>query len=184
METKILMSILFLKGKNGITKKEISKIMNVSLPNLKKIIKELETDLIKKDLPFILKDFDDYIWLSISSDISVEISKIMKKDVAIKLTTSLVETLTIIAYKQPITKSEIQAIRGSSADYALMKLLNHDLIQYQKETDSINSPKKFYTSHYFLKLFNLKSLLDLPQLEKDFQEKTEEIQLFDYDERK
>lgn len=184
METKILMSILFLKGKNGITKKEIAKIMQISLPKLKKTIKELETELIKKDLPFVLKDFDEYIWLSVSNDISIEISKIMKKDVAIKLTPSLVETLTIIAYKQPITKSEIQAIRGASADYALIKLLNYDLIQYQKESDNFNASKKFYTSYYFLKLFNLKSLSDLPQLEKDFQEKTEEIQLFDYDETK
>lgn len=184
METKILLSILFLKGKNGITKKEIAKIMKINVPKVKYILKTLKEELIKKDLPFVIKDFEEYVWISVSSDVSIELSKIMKKDISIKLSSSLVETLTIIAYKQPVTKSQIQSIRGSAPDYALIKLLNYDLIQYKQMGENANSPKNFYTSNYFLKLFNLHSLEELPKLEKDFQEKTEEIQLFDYDSEK
>lgn len=85
-----------------------------------------------------------------------------------KLSTAAMETLAIIAYKQPITKSEIELIRGVNCDYSIQKLLEKDLISINGRSNGPGKPILYETSESFMDHFGLKSNKDLPQL-KDIQ---------------
>ncbi len=90
--------------------------------------------------------------------------KILLKQASKKrLSTSAVETLAIIAYKQPISKGQIEQIRGVNCDYAVQKLLDKDLIEMRGKSDAIGRPIIYGTSTKFMEYFGLKSLNELPQ---------------------
>lgn len=84
-----------------------------------------------------------------------------------KLSRSALETLSIIAYKQPVVKSELEKIRGVSCDYAIQKLLEKELINIVGRAESIGKPLLYGVTDRFLDYFGIKSLEDLPQ-PKDF----------------
>ena len=83
------------------------------------------------------------------------------------LTTPAMETLSIIAYRQPITKSEIEAIRGVRIEKSLAKLLEYGLIEEQGRKQAIGRPILYATTDAFLEAFGLSSLEDLPALPSD-----------------
>lgn len=105
----------------------------------------------------------------------VRIAHVPKKHV---LTDVLLETLSIIAYKQPITKLEIETIRGVKSDHAVNKLIEYNLVSEVGRMDAPGKPILFGTSEEFLRCFGIRSLEDLPivQPEKiqDFKEEAEE----------
>ena len=84
------------------------------------------------------------------------------------------ETLSIIAYRQPITKSEMEHIRGVSCDYAIQKLLEKDLISISGKSDGPGRPVLYSTSQSFMDYFGIRSVKDLPQL-KDLHIEQNEI---------
>lgn len=89
-----------------------------------------------------------------------------------KLSQAAVETLAIIAYRQPITKLEVEQIRGVNCDYTIQKLLDRDLISISGKGEGPGRPLLYNLSAYFLDYFGINSVLDLPQL-KDFAENNE-----------
>ena len=94
------------------------------------------------------------------------------------LTDSLLETLSIIAYKQPVTRLEVEKIRGVSCDHAVNRLLEFNLIQELGRLDAPGRPLLFGTTEEFLRTFGVKSLGDLPILNpeqiEDFRKQAEE----------
>lgn len=80
-----------------------------------------------------------------------------------KLSKSALESLAIIAYKQPVTKSEIEAIRGVNSDYTIQKLLEKDLVEISGRSDGPGRPLLYKTSDKFTDYFGLKSIEDLPK---------------------
>lgn len=98
------------------------------------------------------------------------------------LTDVLLETLSIVAYKQPVTKTEIEKIRGVKCDHAINKLVEYNLISELGRLDAPGRPLLFGTTEEFLRQFGITSIEDLPEInaEKDeeFKEEAEEeIQL-------
>lgn len=81
-----------------------------------------------------------------------------------KLSQAALETLAIIAYRQPITKLEIEQIRGVSCDYSVQRLLEKKLIQIAGKSDSIGKPLLYSTSAQFMNHFGINGVRDLPQL--------------------
>ena len=102
------------------------------------------------------------------------ISIMLKQKSKKRLSTSALETLAIIAYKQPITKTEIELIRGVGCDYAVQKLLEKELLEIKGKADSIGRPVLYGTNEKFMEYFGINSLHELPDL-KDFKPKGEEI---------
>jgi len=80
-----------------------------------------------------------------------------------RLSRVALETMSIIAYKQPVTKSELEQIRGVSCDYALEKLLEKELVEIQGRAESPGRPLLYGTTAKFMDYFGLGSLRDLPQ---------------------
>ena len=108
--------------------------------------------------------------------------KIAKAPRKMQLSDSVLETLSIIAYKQPITRLEIEGIRGVASDYAVNKLLEYELICELGRKDAPGKPILFGTTEEFLRSFGVKSIKDLPKvdtvhIEEFKQEAEEEINL-------
>lgn len=91
-----------------------------------------------------------------------------------KLSQSALETLSIVAYKQPVTKSELEQIRGVSCDYAIQKLLEKELVSILGRSDAPGRPLLYGTSERFMDYFGINSLKDLPKL-KEFKQPENEI---------
>lgn len=90
-----------------------------------------------------------------------------------KLSQAALETLAIIAYRQPITKLEIEQIRGVNCDYTVQKLLEKELIGISGKADTVGKPLLYHTSNLFMDYFGLNSLADLPQLKDVLTENNE-----------
>ena len=83
-----------------------------------------------------------------------------------RLSAASLETLALIAYKQPVTKTELEQIRGVTCDYALQKLLDKELIEILGKADTPGRPLLYGTSRRFMEHFGLNSLKDLPTLKE------------------
>ncbi|MFQ3619912.1 MAG: SMC-Scp complex subunit ScpB [Spirochaetales bacterium] len=90
-----------------------------------------------------------------------------------KLSRAAMETLSIIAYSQPITRAEIENLRGVSADGMIKLLLSKNLIREVGKKDAPGKPVQYGTTKEFLKLFGLKSIADLPKLDEKEKERFE-----------
>ncbi len=87
---------------------------------------------------------------------------LLKQQSKKRLSNSALETLAIIAYKQPVTKSQIEQIRGVNCDYTTQKLLEKELIEIRGKADSLGRPILYGTSDKFMEYFGINDLLDLP----------------------
>jgi segregation and condensation protein B len=88
-----------------------------------------------------------------------------------KLSQAALETLAIIAYKQPVTKIEVEQIRGVNCDYSIQKLLEKELIAIVGKSDTVGKPILYGTSGVFMDYFGINSIDELPQL-KEFTDNT------------
>jgi len=102
------------------------------------------------------------------------ISILLKQQSKKRLSTSALETLSIIAYKQPVTKTDVEQIRGVNCDYSINKLLEKELIEIRGKAHTIGRPIIYGTSPQFMDYFGINSLNDLPTL-KDFQHEENQI---------
>jgi segregation and condensation protein B len=91
-----------------------------------------------------------------------------------RLSTAQLETLSIIAYKQPVTKGDIEQIRGVNSDYSVQKLLEKELVDIKGKSDGLGKPILYGTSRKFMEYFGINSLADLPQ-PKDFSQPDNQI---------
>lgn len=98
----------------------------------------------------------------------------LKQTTRKKLSRSALETLSIIAYKQPVTKGDLEKIRGVSCDYALQKLLEKELVSIIGRSDAPGRPLLYTTSEKFMDYFGIESLKDLPK-PKDFKTPDSEV---------
>ncbi len=130
-------------------------------------IDELVAHYRESDAPFEIAEIDEgYIFLT-KPDYHDTIGAFLKQSAGKKLSNAALETLAIIAYQQPVGKSEIESIRGVSCDYLIQKLLEKDLIRISGRDEGPGRPLLYATSERFMNYFGLKSIKDLPKL-KDF----------------
>lgn len=148
---------------------------DITKPELAVIINSLKSKYQQGDYAFEIVEYGDgYQFLSkpiFESTISVLLQQRAKK----RLSTAALETLAIIAYKQPITKADMEAIRGVNCDYSVQKLLEKDLIEMSGKSDGPGRPVLYSTSKTFMDYFGIKSVKDLPQLKDIMVEHSNEI---------
>ncbi len=155
---KILESLIFLSG-DQITKAEIVEGLEITPFELEEMIAVLKS---KYDGGIILKEFGDKYSFSTSKEVGGEIERILNPIKQRKFSNSIMESLSIIAYKQPITRLEMENVRGVSCDWAITQLLKDGIIEIVGRKDVIGRPQQFGTTSEFLKKFGLKSLAELP----------------------
>lgn len=160
---EIIMSILFVAGQ-GVELEDIASKLNVSVDKVKASIENLKK---KYTAPcgITVISYKNKAQLSSNPEYSDFIADVLNPIKEKALTKAALETMAIIAYKQPITRLEIESIRGVSSDYAVQVLLSHNLIEVVGRKDVVGKPLLFGTTEEFLKRFDLQSLDDLPNYE-------------------
>jgi len=99
---------------------------------------------------------------------------LLKQQSKKRLSNAALETLSIIAYKQPITKAQIEQIRGVNCDYSIQRLLDKELLEIRGKSDTVGRPLIYGTTQNFMDYFGINDLKDLPTL-KDFAENENQI---------
>lgn len=128
------------------------------------IISQLKEKYNDEDFSFELIEIaDGYQFLS-KKEYHTAVNTLLQLKARKRLSTAALETLAIIAYKQPISKSEIEHIRGVNCDYSIQKLLEKELILIQGKGDGPGKPLLYGTSKNFMDHFGLASVKDLPKL--------------------
>ncbi len=100
---------------------------------------------------------------------------LLKQQSKKRLSNSSLETLSIIAYKQPITKGEMEQIRGVNCDYAVQKLLEKELVEIKGKSEAIGRPLLYGTNQKFMDYFGINNLKELPTPKDFFQEEDNSI---------
>lgn len=159
----VIEAVLFTMGESV----EISRLADVieeDVKTTKNILKEMEEHYGREDRGIMLASFEDSVQLCTKADMYEYLVKIAKAPRKMTLTDTVLETLSIVAYKQPVTRIEIERVRGVSCDHAINKLLEYDLIMELGRMDAPGRPLLFGTTEQFLRCFGVKSLEELPKL--------------------
>lgn len=161
---EILYAILFVAG-DGIEKSFIAEKLEISRKMLDKAIAELKEEL-SGDKGIHLIEYKDKLQLATNPNYANYISDVLNPIREKSLTRAALETLAIIAYKQPITKLDIEDIRGVNSDYAVQILIDQNMIEVVGRKDAVGKPLLFGTTENFLKRFDIKDISDLPDYEE------------------
>lgn len=137
-------------------------------------IEEIKAKYEGEEFSFQLVDISEGYQFMTKKEYHATINALIQHKSKKKLSVPQMETLSIIAYRQPITKSEMEHIRGVSCDYAIQKLLEKDLISISGKSDGPGRPVLYTTSQSFMDYFGIRSVKDLPQL-KDLHMEQNEI---------
>ena len=162
--TNIIEGILFVAG-NGISRQDIIDKLEITQKELDEAIKQLKEKYAGNSGVQVIT-YKDKVQMCSNPEYSEAIQIVLNPIKERTLTKTALETVAIIAYKQPITRLEIENIRGVSSDYAVQVLLQHNLIEVVGRKDVIGKPLLFGTTDEFLKRFQLESLDELPKYEE------------------
>lgn len=137
--------------------------IDITLNDIEKTVEELNTKYLAEDSSFkIIKLAHGFIFAT-KTEYAKYVGYLSIEKSKRRLSQAAVETLAIIAYKQPITKPEIESIRGVNSDYMINTLLEKNLITIKGRADTVGRPLLYSTTDEFLKYFGLYSLNDLPK---------------------
>ena len=161
----IIEAILFAAGR-AVTKKELALILELSNEDIEQIVESMKEDYKQDKHGIELITVDNSYQLCSKKDLHEFIYPVIDKRAKPNLSNAALETLSIIAYNPRITRPEIEAIRGVSADGCMYKLLEYGLIEEAGKADLPGKPMTYKTSADFLKMFGYSSLNDLPELPK------------------
>lgn len=157
---EVIKSILFVAGE-GIEKSLIAEKLDVDLSKVEYALSEIKKEF-SGESGIHLIFYKDKVQLTTNPNFANLISDVLSPVREKSLTRAALETLAIVAYKQPITKLEIEDVRRVNSDYAVQALLDQDMIEIVGRKDAVGRPLLFGTTENFLKRFNIKDVNDLP----------------------
>lgn len=156
-------AILFVAGE-AVRVEDLSKALNVS-------VREIETELVHlrdeydfHQRGFTLKRFGHQVQLATRALYSTDVVHLLQPVQKQSLSQAAMETLAVVAYKQPVTRAEVEQIRGVKCDYSLQSLMNKELIMEVGRKEALGRPILYGTTENFLAHFGLTNLEDLPPL--------------------
>ncbi len=163
---QLIETILFYEGR-PVSVEEISKMCEIDQDTSLQLLLELKKEFLFADRGILVEQKEDTFFYIVNPKIRDSFARIYKiKDNRLKLSESLREVLSIIAFKQPITKVEIDSIRGIESGYSLKRLLELGLIEIKGKKDIPGRPSLYGTTLKFLQVFKLSSLDQLPKPEE------------------
>ncbi len=137
-------------------------------------LEQIETKYQDETFPFQMTKSGGGFQFLTKPAYQASIGILLKQQSKKRLSTSALETLSIIAYKQPVTKSEMEQIRGVNCDYSVQKLLEKELVEIKGKSDGVGRPLLYGTSEKFMDYFGINDLAELPT-PKDFATEENEI---------
>jgi segregation and condensation protein B len=177
IDYKRIIEALLMVSHDTLSVKQLTNLLsteeNVTEEQVKNTLQELMTEYSSKGLE--LKELAGGYRFQICSDLSKWVNKLFEEKPP-RYSRALLETLAIITYKQPVTRAEIENIRGVSISSSVIKtLLDREWIKTAGHKNVPGKPALYTTTKEFLNYFNLKSLKELPELEHLINETTNEI---------
>ena len=162
----VLESILFVNEK-PIMVEEICQALDLEKKEVVRLIEELKTDYEQRGSGLCLVNVAGGYQMCTAAANSEWIKKLYKERFKHRLSSASLEILAIIAYKQPVTRLEMESIRGVNCDQVIRGLTQLGLIKIKGRKDVIGRPFLYGTTRKFLEYFGLNSLSELPKLEKE-----------------
>ena len=161
----IIESILFTMG-DSITEKQLTQVLEISQEELFMTLMEMQADYCTDSRGITLVRLEDAWQLRTKPETYDYIKKLLVQPKKRALTDVMLETLSIIAYKQPVTKQEIEAIRGVKSDFSVNKLVEYGLVCELGRLDTIGRPIVFGTTEEFLRCFGVSRIEELPDIDE------------------
>lgn len=181
MEEKKIMAVieavLFAMG-DSVELSRLNHVLEIPEKEIREVIARMNDRYKRQDRGIYIVELEDAVQLCTKPELYEYLIKVAKAPRKYVLSDTLLETLSIIAYKQPVTRLEVEKIRGVSCDHAVNRLLEFNLIQELGRLDAPGRPLLFGTTEEFLRTFGVKTLGDLPILNpeqiEDFRKQAEE----------
>jgi segregation and condensation protein B len=154
----------------------LTEMFNADVPeeDIVNAIKRLEEKYESEDYSFqVYKSGGGYQFLT-KPAYQASIGIMLKQQSKKRLSTAAMETLSIIAYKQPVSKTDVENIRGVNCDYAVQKLLDKGLIEIRGKAETVGRPLLYGTSPKFMEYFGINDVTELPT-PKDFTQEVNTI---------
>lgn len=158
----LIESLLFVADE-PVTFHDLARALNVPLKVVVAAVEALAREYSQRGLR--IQQVNGRVQMVTAPEAAPAIERFLGLDLSAKLSPAAMETLAIIAYRQPITRPEIDAIRGVNSDSVIRRLLSRGLIEEQGRLDSVGRPILYGTTFEFLRHFGLQSLEDLPPLQ-------------------
>lgn len=158
----IVEGILFAIGE-PVEVEKLALAMEKDIKSAKYILDDVMNEYNSRETGLKIIKIDDAYQLTTKPDIFSYIIKVVKQPKKFQLTQAVLETLAIIAYKQPITKLEIEKIRGVNSDYSVNKLLEYELVEELGRSEAIGRPILFGTTKSFLRIFGISDIEELKE---------------------
>ena len=162
---KIIEALLF-ASPEPLTQAKVNGIFNPDTPNLKEVVLKLNEQYVHDDHAFEINEVAGGYQLVSRQEYEHFIRKMLSKSGRISLSSAALDSLAIIAYKQPIGRYEVEAIRGVDSSGVLKTLLNRNLIKIKGRDSGPGRPLLYQTTDKFLEHFGLNRLSDMPKLKE------------------
>lgn len=177
----ILESLLFAAGDEGLSIKQISQVLGIDSIFTKELLEQLTEEFNSdKNRGITIVQFADHFQLATKKENSVYLKKLVESPSTSTLSQAALETLAIIAYKQPITRTEIEEIRGVKTERPIQTLIGKVLIKETGRAEGTGRAILYGTTKEFLDYFGLRNIEELPPLPDKVEEEyiQEEADLF------
>lgn len=164
--TGAIEAILFAMGES-VPIADLAMAVDKDVKTVREIIEEMKVDYAMKERGLEIVELEDSVQLTTKAkyyDALIKVAAVPKKNV---LTEAILETLSIIAYKQPVTRLDIEKIRGVNSDHGISRLVELGLVQELGRLDAPGRPLLFGTTEQFLRSFGVRSIDDLPEVNPD-----------------
>ena len=162
-------SLLFVSGR-PLTYAELRKLLDVDHTRLASSLQLLADILESQGRGIRLQRLGEQVQLVTAPENARYIAALLGLPMTARLTSAAMETLAVITYRQPVTRAQIESVRGVNSDRALMSLIQHGLVVEVGRAPTVGRPALFATTGEFLQQFGLTSLEQLPQIELQEQE--------------
>ena len=168
---KLLESLLFLEN-NPISKFDLEQMLEIGPLELGTLVEQLEESLENRGSALRIDRIEDQIYLRPRQEYVTDLAEIYGQKQKNRFSKSAMEILSIVAWKQPVTRSEIDAIRGVDSSNGVRNLIGEGYIRVVGKKDLPGKPRTYGTTEKFLRYFQLGSLEELPQIDdlKEFYE--------------
>ena len=166
-------AILFVAGE-AVTVKELARALQTEEKAVKAELNAIRDEYDYDQRGFLLKRFGDKVQLATRPLYAQDVLRLLQPVQQQSLSQAAMETLAVVAYKQPVTRAEVEQVRGVKCDYSLQSLINKGLIKETGRKYTIGRPILFGTTDEFLSHFGLEGLEYLPPLPENPQESSPE----------
>lgn len=158
----IVEAVLFVAG-DAVLVQDLAQALDIDCDRMHAELEKMQENYEKEARGLCLKKFGEHVQLSTRAEMAQYVEKLLQPVQKQSLSQAALETLAIIAYRQPVTKMEIEGIRGVKCDYSVQSLLNKQLICDAGRKEVVGRPILYCTTDTFLAHFGLKNLEELPK---------------------